>query len=69
MSFTNITLFKIQISGVGLFAGVPYLCAYQFGSYISCMNAPDLVDATLLIAGYNNTMVKLAKKTFFTIKN
>ena len=42
---------KLQVSGVGLFAGVPYLCAYQLGSYLSCMEAPSLVNTNLLIAG------------------
>ena len=50
MMFGHLTT-KLQVSGVGLFAGVPYLCAYQLGSYLSCMEAPSLVNTNLLIAG------------------
>ena len=53
MMFGHLTT-KLQVSGVGLFAGVPYLCAYQLGSYISCMEAPSLVNTNLLIAGLFN---------------
>ncbi len=43
----------LQVAGVGVYAGVPYLCAYQVGSAVSCMEVPSLVNVNFIIAGEN----------------
>jgi hypothetical protein len=43
----------LQVAGVGVYAGVPYLCAYQVGSAVSCMEVPSLVNVNSIIAGEN----------------
>ncbi len=43
----------LQVAGVGVYAGVPFLCAYQVGSAVSCMEVPSLVNVNSIIAGEN----------------
>jgi hypothetical protein len=49
----------VKIAGVGVFAGAPFLCVYQVGSAVSCMEVPSLINTNVIITGEKGLRLRL----------